>query len=646
MEPAEALAGWPPVGSSVAVQPYPPATDGAAAPFLASNSLHSDQTAEGATRAGQGPAAEPGRRRKPGRPAREKACMVCGVLLPKGEVPSYFRRYRICAAHRDALSVHLRGHDQRFCQQCGTFHPLAKFSGNRRSCRERLHKHAIRRRKGSDGGRPGSHDLGEEAAEQEEVEEAGAVDTGSEGSESLGDEGRATASPPRKRRRSTGDAEASTGSEGPSQYALQQRPEPTVVIVAAAPAPASPGPQQGAGQAAALPAPPPPPALQQPQQPGQQAAPASNGWQWMAAWNDPGWSTTGAALPEGQQAQQAQQAVRPGNSCPPTAEAAAPAAAGADNPLSALAAAAAEEAEHEKEERWRHAQQQAQTRAAAGPGPPMLPSAGAAAAAALLLQHAEAQQRAQQEQLAAALAALPTAPAGMQQQQRLTPSPVAQLLACAEAGSGGLLAAAAAAIASAAAMAVPGAPADMLQVLLASSTLGRDPHPTAVAAAMLAVQQEQQRRRQAAQQQALLSALAVVPGQASPLAALGGLLQRAQQAQQSLHLLLPPPLLRLSQPLQAQLPLRERQPTPAAGAASMERQQEQHVALLRAAPLPTAAPRPRQAPPTLGPLVSTLPAAATAAVAGRPAAGMVWGGFPVTTGMAASAAAMHKGPGL
>lgn len=78
---------------------------------------------------------------------------------PRAAVP---QRYRICTHHRDVLSVHLKGQEQRFCQQCGTFHPIAKFNGNRRSCCDRLRKHALRRRKSSEGGRPSSWQWEEE----------------------------------------------------------------------------------------------------------------------------------------------------------------------------------------------------------------------------------------------------------------------------------------------------------------------------------------------------------------------------------------------------------------------------------------------------------------------------------------------------
>lgn len=39
------------------------------------------------------------------------------------------------------------GRLQRFCQQCGRFHDLSAFDGNRKSCREQLQKHNARRRR-------------------------------------------------------------------------------------------------------------------------------------------------------------------------------------------------------------------------------------------------------------------------------------------------------------------------------------------------------------------------------------------------------------------------------------------------------------------------------------------------------------------
>lgn len=99
MEPAEARAGRPQARSSVDVQPFEAAAEVVAASLRVSNSLHSDQTAEDAALPGlaaAAPAHSP--KRTPGRPAREKACMVCGVLLPEGEVSPYFRVSRVIGA--------------------------------------------------------------------------------------------------------------------------------------------------------------------------------------------------------------------------------------------------------------------------------------------------------------------------------------------------------------------------------------------------------------------------------------------------------------------------------------------------------------------------------------------------------------------
>lgn len=49
--------------------------------------------------------------------------------------------------HMMADGVEWKGATQRFCQQCGRFHPLDAFSGSMRSCRKQLAKHAERRRR-------------------------------------------------------------------------------------------------------------------------------------------------------------------------------------------------------------------------------------------------------------------------------------------------------------------------------------------------------------------------------------------------------------------------------------------------------------------------------------------------------------------
>lgn len=44
-------------------------------------------------------------------------------------------------------SIIREGKRQRFCQQCGRFHDLTSFDGDKRSCRARLQRHNARRRK-------------------------------------------------------------------------------------------------------------------------------------------------------------------------------------------------------------------------------------------------------------------------------------------------------------------------------------------------------------------------------------------------------------------------------------------------------------------------------------------------------------------
>lgn len=52
-------------------------------------------------------------------------------------------------------SIIREGKRQRFCQQCGRFHDLTSFDGDKRSCRARLQRHnARRRKKAADGDSP------------------------------------------------------------------------------------------------------------------------------------------------------------------------------------------------------------------------------------------------------------------------------------------------------------------------------------------------------------------------------------------------------------------------------------------------------------------------------------------------------------
>ena len=44
----------------------------------------------------------------------------------------YYRRYRICEEHLKLSSLLKDGEAQRFCQQCGKFHPLDDFDADKR----------------------------------------------------------------------------------------------------------------------------------------------------------------------------------------------------------------------------------------------------------------------------------------------------------------------------------------------------------------------------------------------------------------------------------------------------------------------------------------------------------------------------------
>ena len=59
----------------------------------------------------------------------------------------YHARYKICETHLKASVVTKSGRQQRFCQQCGKFHDIGEFDGEKRSCRARLDKHNTRRRR-------------------------------------------------------------------------------------------------------------------------------------------------------------------------------------------------------------------------------------------------------------------------------------------------------------------------------------------------------------------------------------------------------------------------------------------------------------------------------------------------------------------
>jgi SBP domain len=65
-------------------------------------------------------------------------------------------RYKICEFHLKARHVVKDGQKLRFCQQCGRFHDVNEFDGDKRSCRARLLRHNARRRKKGDVEKSGS----------------------------------------------------------------------------------------------------------------------------------------------------------------------------------------------------------------------------------------------------------------------------------------------------------------------------------------------------------------------------------------------------------------------------------------------------------------------------------------------------------
>ncbi|GFR40773.1 hypothetical protein Agub_g1387 [Astrephomene gubernaculifera] len=74
-------------------------------------------------------------------------CQVEGCGHDLSVDKGYYQRYRVCEPHVKVLSIMINDRACRFCQQCGRFHELSEFDGNKRSCRARLLQHNARRRK-------------------------------------------------------------------------------------------------------------------------------------------------------------------------------------------------------------------------------------------------------------------------------------------------------------------------------------------------------------------------------------------------------------------------------------------------------------------------------------------------------------------
>ena len=93
----------------------------------------------------------------------------------KPQASGYLRRYRVCSAHHKAPAVQLPEGMGRFCQQCGRFHKLSAFDGDKRSCRDRLKRHNVLRRKEADCAGKGAHSSGSSGSGSSSADEGGAA---------------------------------------------------------------------------------------------------------------------------------------------------------------------------------------------------------------------------------------------------------------------------------------------------------------------------------------------------------------------------------------------------------------------------------------------------------------------------------------
>ncbi|KAG4126565.1 hypothetical protein ERO13_D10G164500v2 [Gossypium hirsutum] len=74
-------------------------------------------------------------------------CQVPGCEVDISELKGYHRRHRICLRCANSSTVLIDGETKRYCQQCGKFHLLSDFDEGKRSCRRKLERHNIRRRR-------------------------------------------------------------------------------------------------------------------------------------------------------------------------------------------------------------------------------------------------------------------------------------------------------------------------------------------------------------------------------------------------------------------------------------------------------------------------------------------------------------------
>jgi hypothetical protein len=70
--------------------------------------------------------------------------ICCGASLAHEK--AYCQRYHLCKHCIGKLSLIFDGEAKRFCQQCSLLHPIGEFDTDKKSCRKKLAKHALRLR--------------------------------------------------------------------------------------------------------------------------------------------------------------------------------------------------------------------------------------------------------------------------------------------------------------------------------------------------------------------------------------------------------------------------------------------------------------------------------------------------------------------
>ncbi|XP_041000956.1 squamosa promoter-binding-like protein 7 [Juglans microcarpa x Juglans regia] len=103
------------------------------------------------------------------RPRAAARCQVPGCETDISELKGYHRRHRVCLRCAHATTVVLDGVAKRYCQQCGKFHILSDFDEGKRSCRRKLERHNVRRRRKPSDSRVAAYSEPEGAMQSEHV---------------------------------------------------------------------------------------------------------------------------------------------------------------------------------------------------------------------------------------------------------------------------------------------------------------------------------------------------------------------------------------------------------------------------------------------------------------------------------------------